>query len=330
MSGLPWIKVALDVVGHPKLDHFEEIMGLEDGLGVIIRLWTWVAAYCPTGVIPEDRAPPLERHIMGSITVPLGGNEIARLDGRPGPGWCLDALVESGWLERVTLRVTPDVTPTPCYRVHDWDEMQTAHSERARSLNRERQRRFRERNALVTKGRNALVTLPEESRGEEREKKPLPAAAASGNGKAKKETDPRFAPLRAIWEEEFRAVHHGVKYHWSGPADAAGIHRVITTDPEEFRRRARAALQANGFKHSASVAKLTSSEVWNDLAGTLDRLPQSPARWWLSLTAEARSRYLAERRAIDPSLDDAPFGATGEAHAAEMETLNKRWASEAR
>ncbi|HVP49680.1 MAG TPA: hypothetical protein VMT56_00510 [Candidatus Bathyarchaeia archaeon] len=297
---LPWFAVASGFSRHPKTLKLCTLVGDPNAGMYVVRLMEYCAEFAPTGEIPSEM---IERA--------AGWHRVRS------PGKLLRSMVEVGFLEPRGLH----------HFLHGWDERNGAHVRKAAKDNA-RPNASRRNPDKTPRGVSAGPRAGEESRVED--KLLLPAAAASGNRKAKKETDPRFAPLRAIWEEEFRAVHHGVKYHWSGAADAAGIHRVITTDPEEFRRRARAALQANGFKHSASVAKLTSSEVWNDLAGTLDRLPQSPARWWLSLTAEARSRYLAERRAIDPSLDDAPFGATGEAHAAEMESLNQRWASEAR
>lgn len=93
----------------------------------------------------------------------------------------------------------------------------------------------------------------------------LPLAQGSKPGKR---TDPRFGPLRAVWEEEFRTANAGQDYRWQGPADAKGIHRVISVAVEEFRARARRGLRAVGFLRCGTVAKLTSGEVWNQLAGS--------------------------------------------------------------
>lgn len=111
--------------------------------------------------------------------------------------------------------------------------------------------------------------------GEEGEEGNLfPASGEAGQGDegkkaaGKKTTDPRFAPLRAAWEQEFAATHAGAAYRWQGPPDAKGIHRVIAVPVEEFREVARRGLNATGFLRCGTVAKLTSGEVWNQLAGT--------------------------------------------------------------
>jgi hypothetical protein len=92
-------------------------------------------------------------------------------------------------------------------------------------------------------------------------------SSAQGRGKGKSETDPRFAPLKAAWLEEFKAARRA-DYTWSA-ADALGVHRVITASPEELRSRARRGLQAVGFLRCGTLAKLTSNEVWNQLAGDI-------------------------------------------------------------
>jgi hypothetical protein len=48
-------------------------------------------------------------------------------------------------------------------------------------------------------------------------------------------------------------------------------------------------------------------------------------RFWDYLSLEEREQYLRERAAIDPELADAPFGATGVHHEAEVVALHQRW-----
>jgi hypothetical protein len=105
---------------------------------------------------------------------------------------------------------------------------------------------------------------PQEKKGRREEEKDTAAPSAPAVKKPAK-TDPRFAPLRAVWLEEFKEAT-GKPYHWGGPMDAAGIHRVIAVPIDEFREKARAGLRAAGWLRSATVAKLTSNEVWNQLA----------------------------------------------------------------
>jgi len=78
--------------------------------------------------------------------------------------------------------------------------------------------------------------------------------------------DPRFPVLRQIWEDEYRATNRR-EYHWGGPRDVRAIQRVLAVPPEEFRAVARKGLAAQGFYHCATVARLTSHEVWNELLG---------------------------------------------------------------
>jgi hypothetical protein len=106
---------------------------------------------------------------------------------------------------------------------------------------------------------------------------PSSASASAGRSRAKRDdTDPRFAPLKAAWLEEFTALRHA-EYRWS-PADAVGLHRVIAVPVDEFRERARRGLGAIGFLRCGTVAKLTSNEVWNQLAGDVPPAAGPPAK----------------------------------------------------
>jgi hypothetical protein len=85
----------------------------------------------------------------------------------------------------------------------------------------------------------------------------------------KKDTDPRFAPLRLAWEQTF-AQNTREEYRWQGAKDAKAIHNLIAIEVDEFRVRADRGLRAQGFAHCSTVAMLASK--WNELAGqTLQR-----------------------------------------------------------
>ena len=138
MSGLPWIKVEVIAANHPKLQRLEKRLGIEDGLGVAVRLWCWTASYHPNGEIPLDSA-----EVMGAAAI---GHVKAR-GMVPSNADVTLALVEVGLVEKHDDR----------YEVHDWSLHQQAHADKAerdREHNRERQRRFRNRQG------NNKVTLP--------------------------------------------------------------------------------------------------------------------------------------------------------------------------
>lgn len=123
---------------------------------------------------------------------------------------------------------------------------------------------------------------------------PVGAPLAEPKRATRVETDPRFAPLRAAWCEEFTAARGGAEYRWQGPADAKGIHRVIAVPIEEFRERARRGLNAIGFLRCGTVAKLTSGEVWNQLAGA-----GPPGPKVVTAAASNRTEFKGGRRVVE-------------------------------
>ena len=139
MSRLPWIKVAVVLPGHPKLQALEKRLGLEDALGVMCRLWCWAATYDPTGEFPATACGGMEKVALG----PCNAVTVEGVTSVTG------ALVDAGWLD--------PLDGGERYRVHDWDEFQSAHAdkaERERAQVRERVRKLRNRK------RNAIQALP--------------------------------------------------------------------------------------------------------------------------------------------------------------------------
>ena len=130
MAGLPWIKVWTVIGDHPKIQRLEKSLGVADALGVVVRMWCWVAEYHPDGEVPKEHVGTLARVARGRL--------------RCSPERVEAALSECGFLDTC-------VSPDTLVRVHDWADMQVAHLdaiERKRAQSRERQARHRaKRNA---------------------------------------------------------------------------------------------------------------------------------------------------------------------------------------
>jgi hypothetical protein len=187
MSGLPWIKVAVVLPGHPKLQALEKFLQVEDGLGMLVRLWCWTANYYPDGEIPRSALGGMERVVAADLSITYGSTMGGAIEagGPPRPGDVTEALVSSGWLDPLT----PDGDR---YRVHDWSDFQEAHAdkaEREKAQIRERVRKFRNRkknnsmslpsSVTVTVTGNASNAL-EESRGEGEEIRNQPTSGLAG------------------------------------------------------------------------------------------------------------------------------------------------------
>lgn len=141
---LPWFKVATSIVGHPKLlDLSVRVPGV-DPVGLVVRLWAWVAAYYPDGEIPVRMEPALAASVTGNGYGNVTGNEV------------VTALVDSGLLERTKNML----------RVHDWDVEQGAHA-KSSERNKAKQQAYRDRNRLRNGNGVTGVTSSEERRGEE-------------------------------------------------------------------------------------------------------------------------------------------------------------------
>jgi hypothetical protein len=243
MSGLPWIKVWTALPNHPKVQRLERALGVEDALGIVIRLWCWTASYAPEGDIAAADSEAMVRAALGNVTRNATVTE---------------ALVTAGILD-----------PIPGgWRVHDWHEAQTVHveaEEKRRAQARERQARFRSKRS-VTEGRDVTrdvtrdsVTEKEKEKETEKEKKDPPAPVVAVHA-----DDPRKLALRAQWEAAFLA-DRGEPYRWQGAKDTKAIGSLVAVAPAEFRARAAKGLRASGYVRCSSVAQLASK--WNDLAG---------------------------------------------------------------
>jgi hypothetical protein len=108
----------------------------------------------------------------------------------------------------------------------------------------------------------ALESEPTPAAEEGKTAAPPAAAPSSAPKKKANGTDPRFAPLRAVFEQEFLAATKGV-YRWQGAKDAKALHALIAVPPEEFRAKARAGLSGIGYTRAATVSQLAAK--WNDI-----------------------------------------------------------------
>lgn len=124
MAGLPWIKVWTVIGNHPKVQRLEKAMGVQDALGLVIRLWCWTADYHPGGDIPKsDTGAMVSAATLQKVS-------------RDREVYVTQALVTAGFLDPLD----------DGFRVHDWSEMQTAHldaDEKRKAQARERQRKHR-------------------------------------------------------------------------------------------------------------------------------------------------------------------------------------------
>lgn len=201
MAGLPWIKVAVVLPGHPKLQMLEKFLGVADGLGVLVRLWCWTATYYPAGEFPASAASTMEKVAAADLSItyarmPMG----METGGPPQPGDVTDALVSSGWLDPMPGEVER-------YRVHDWDDFQSAHADKAtreKEQIRERVRKFRnrKRNASSTVTGNAAETVTgngvtaEREREREKEKeKEIPGSNVSRIPAPRRDGGTKLGPL---------------------------------------------------------------------------------------------------------------------------------------
>lgn len=182
--GLPWLKLAVDVADHPKIGVLERELTLVEGLGLaaVIRLWCWVARFYPDGTIPEAAWPDMARNALRDVMRTDGDNNSDNWRMIEAPEF-VDALTVSGLVERLD----------GACQLHDWEDFNGAHAKKAEQ-NRERQRRFRERQAAlstvpqragshggeITRLRNAGNAPRVDKRREEETTTPLPPAKSAG------------------------------------------------------------------------------------------------------------------------------------------------------
>jgi hypothetical protein len=103
VAGLPWIKLSIDVVTHPKSLHLGAILEDPDAWRFPVRLWCWCASHAPDGRLEGVRALP---------------SAVEGAAGWPGKrGELLAGLVACGFL---------DQTPAG-FLVHGWEERAYGH-----------------------------------------------------------------------------------------------------------------------------------------------------------------------------------------------------------
>lgn len=94
---LPWFRVDVDLVDHPKVDALADLLHEPLAVAYIIRFWAWTMRYAARGRLAPGARRSVER--------------ACGWRGEEGVLW--SALSETGWLE---------VAPDGSAEVHDWDE----------------------------------------------------------------------------------------------------------------------------------------------------------------------------------------------------------------
>lgn len=141
---LPWFRVDVEMVDHPKIHHLETLLGPNAGW-YYLRLLSWTARYASRGRLSTFARASLERSCGWS-------GDVGRL---------VSALLEAGLL---------DETETGELEVHDWWEKQGAIVSKAEK-DKERLREERKRRGIVARasrdgsaGVAGDVTLRDETR----------------------------------------------------------------------------------------------------------------------------------------------------------------------
>mgnify|MGYP003674429358 CR=1 FL=1 len=126
---MSWIRVDVALCRHPKVMRFGKLMGVSrhEALGMLLDLWTWATDYTENG--------DLTRYESDELMQLLGINQNAALIKTD----LLEALVTSGFVDREGDNLL----------LHDWD-MYQGQLEAQRKANRDRQRKYRQREKDVT------------------------------------------------------------------------------------------------------------------------------------------------------------------------------------
>ena len=175
---LPWIKLHTSLPRHPKSIALAEYLGVEKAWPYVVELWLWCAEFAPSGCIEGD---------------PDGvAAKVARAAGWPRSKAAdlVDGLVAAGFVDRLA--------DGRCgVQVHDWDEHQLSHLEKAKKdADRKRKLRAAARPVLGTSAGHRVdgprdgAGRGEERRGEEKREDssnmpPPPEAASPAAGVVK-------------------------------------------------------------------------------------------------------------------------------------------------
>lgn len=167
---LPWFKVMADMVDHPKVIDLQA-RTIEPMAGWwAIRLWAWCSKYCPTGRIPKDHIRSLEGYVDPY---------------RRGNHQVLSKMEAAGLL---------DFEGTDCI-VHDWDEIQGPHLDKAETDALRKRERRAPGAQLALAGSASGAGRVEEKRVEEKREREDPAALmALWNEKAHQDL-PRWSAM---------------------------------------------------------------------------------------------------------------------------------------
>lgn len=152
--GLPWIAVQKSVVEHPKIVELGEILGEPLALAYVVSMWCRVSEYAPSGTVSGARPRTVLERFAGW---------------RGEPGKLADAMI--------AVRLVDERDGSLV--VHDWDELQGPHIERAEH-DVDRKRKYRsdlkkQQRQQIVRGQSADgpqkisgTAVVEERRGEEK------------------------------------------------------------------------------------------------------------------------------------------------------------------
>lgn len=116
---MSWFRVDANLADHPKTRRLEQRLSDPRAGWYVIRAWSWLSRFCPTGHIQDSDVTSFE----------------LACEWRGKPGQLIEVFVALGFL---------DATPSGGLEWHDWDDMQGKVAEKAKK-ERDRKREYRAR-----------------------------------------------------------------------------------------------------------------------------------------------------------------------------------------
>jgi hypothetical protein len=239
--GYSWFRVDGGFSQHPKTLALCDALKEPLADAYVVRLWSWVHCYAPTG------------HVLSRVTGALE----AALRWQGAPGLLITTMTEVGFLDPVSDGLL----------VHDWADYQAVFAEKAkRNAALKRQKRKR-RHASVTRDVTHLsrVTAPptDETRRDET-RRDIFSAPPAKKPREPKPVDPRFAPLIGRLRADFLELA-GSNYDFSD-ADGNALRNLLKrADDAEIERRWRIGLSADTYSPKCATL-LQLAQRWNELA----------------------------------------------------------------
>lgn len=233
---LPWFRVDVDLVDHPKVDALCDRLGDPLAGWYVIRLWAWTMRYAARGRLAPGARLSVER--------------ACGWRGESGALWA--ALLDTGWIEPAD---------ADGHLVHDWAEHNGAAVAKAEK-DAERKREARAARARRGDGARRSVDAGADRR-----------ADAAGNGTERNGTRKTSAPAAPTPPRESDALCDDFKaaigspYRWQGVKDGkafAELRKIASLDEVRTRWRRGLALPADEWLSCRTVAQLAAK--WNDLA----------------------------------------------------------------